>query len=235
MTYTDNLKKFTITLVMLLAAAPLTVQTASADLLEWLDQVNNYGTTPTFVGTGYAALPVSVDIGTLSGDRTYEFIVSGESLNGDSSVLMGNGDGSGGWAIKYEQWQNEGAHGITHSGVADYLFTPSATTYFELETHLAFVVANGVTTLYVNSVDVATAVELGPLTGLVGLGGWLKDDLTTFADEMTGTIIGVATYDYALTQQEICDQEVAYFGVPEPATLSLVGVALLGLLTKRRR
>src|SRR5690606_548635 len=83
------------------------------------------------VGEGAAAaatrfsavtIPVTIDVGALSGDRSFEFIFEADASVGGSSALMGSYTTSGGaQGLKFEQWDNTGVFGVTAFGVMDYV------------------------------------------------------------------------------------------------------------------
>jgi GH25 family lysozyme M1 (1,4-beta-N-acetylmuramidase) len=60
------------------------------------------------------------------------------------------------YALKVEQWSNTDEVGISHSGVADYLFSPAYTVPLNTWTHLAFVANSSTVTLYANGVQKGT-------------------------------------------------------------------------------
>jgi GH25 family lysozyme M1 (1,4-beta-N-acetylmuramidase) len=60
------------------------------------------------------------------------------------------------YALKVEQWSNTDEAGISHSGVADYLFSPAYTLPLNTWTHLAFVATSSTVTLYANGVQKGT-------------------------------------------------------------------------------
>jgi hypothetical protein len=223
---------FVATVALALGIAP-----ARADLMQWQVEANA-GTAPAFLGTNFAT-PTVVNIGSLSGDITYEFIVNG--VDGSrSSALLGDITGQD-QAIKFEQFDDTGLYGVTAYGFADYDF--GVPTDFGADVHLAFVADAGAvtTTLFVNGVATGTPVPFSvSLTGSVGLGGTF-DGITPFFEVFTGTILGFATYDSALSAAEIQTQANAFLApaaVPEPSTLASAGIAGLigcGVAWKRRR
>jgi GH25 family lysozyme M1 (1,4-beta-N-acetylmuramidase) len=60
------------------------------------------------------------------------------------------------YALKVEQWSNTDEVGISHSGVADYLFSPAYTLPLNTWTHVAFVATSTTVTLYANGVAKGT-------------------------------------------------------------------------------
>ncbi|HEV2331344.1 MAG TPA: GH25 family lysozyme [Verrucomicrobiae bacterium] len=60
------------------------------------------------------------------------------------------------YALKVEQWSNTDEVGISHSGVADYLFSPAYTLPLNTWTHLAIVANSSTVTLYANGVQKGT-------------------------------------------------------------------------------
>ncbi len=188
-----------------LAAMPA----AEAGLAEWQAQVAA-GTPAVFTDTNIAA-PTTRNIGALAGDKTYEFIVNASDA-GASSVLIGAAGSATDQSIKFEQWANSGRYGITQYGVADYRFSSPPITINQ-PVHLAFVVdaAAGRTTLLVNGVPRSSVNFVVALQGTVGVG----QASTGGGDPLTGTIVGIATYDSALSQAEARAHANAYFGTTQ--------------------
>ncbi len=210
---------------------------AQAGLTEWVSSVNS-GTPPVFVATNIFT-PSVVDIGAVSGDITYEFVVNGAERAGAGS-LIGSLTGGQHQAIRFEQWHHTGHYGATQYGVADYDFGVNTT--YDTDIVLDFVVnsAAGITTLYVNGVNTGATVPIaltlhGPVAfGNTDLGGgnFLGDD--AFA----GSIYGFADFNSALSADEIKAHSDAFFstGVPEPATWTIgLGLAVIGAIVHRRR
>jgi len=154
------------------------------------------------------------DIGALSGDITYEFVVKSNPDETEASMALigrrGFGDTQAG--IKYEQWNNTGTYGATLFGVVDLDFgVPTAPGEY---TVLAFVSSEdaATTTLYVNGVNEGSVDRAITLSGLVGIGYGAQEgyDTDTF-DNFDGTIFGVAIYDEALADDVIAKHSDSYF------------------------
>lgn len=198
------------------------------------------------VGTGTPAAatqfstisaPVLFDVGALSGDRSFEFIFSANSVaeGSVSSALIGTQSVSGGrQGLKYEQWENTGFFGATAFGVADYTSTVPVQDNTTL--HAVFT-SNGTTTdFYLNGSLAYTFDSLGlALNGLQGLGGASNADGSAFFDVLPGSISGFASYDSALAPAEISSHFAAFTAVPEPGSAALAALAGLALVCRRAR
>ena len=154
------------------------------------------------------------DIGALSGDITYEFVVLSNPDETEASMaLIGRrqfGDTEAG--LKYEQWNNTGTYGATIFGVVDLDYgVPTAPGEY---TVLAFVSSEdaATTTLYVNGVQEGSVASAITLSGLVGIGyGAQGEDGSGSFDNFDGTIFGVAIYDEALSDDKIAKHSDSYF------------------------
>jgi hypothetical protein len=215
--------------VAILAAA---ASPAAAGLIDWQAEVAN-GTPAGYTNVNITA-PIAADIGVYSeatgGGISYEFIVNATN-DGISSALMGRLQagplgGPDQPALKWEQYPNTGRYGITSYSFRDYDSGVSNTP--GVDTHVVFV-NNGVDTLlYVNGSFAAMISGSSPtLSGTVGIGATYTRN-TLVMDRLTGTIIGVAVYDAALSASEIAAHALAY-NVPEPGGFILLLVALSGL------
>lgn len=223
-----------------LVAWALTPSPADAGLVQWLAKVNT-GTPATFSATNVFT-PSIVDIGALSGDITYEFIVNGGDRAAAGS-LIGSLTGGQSQAIRFEQWPNTGHYGATRYYIDDYDFGV-ATTY-DTDVHLAFVVNSGAgtTALFVNGMDTGATVPFAlTLHGPVAFGGTDTGGGFLGDDSFAGTILGFAAYDSALSPDELEAHADAFFSlaaVPEPSTwkmaLSLGIVGLVGHRWQRRK
>ena len=211
---------------------------SQAALADWQNQVTSVGTTPaaTVFSLTSGSSPILTDVGALSGDRSFEFIVNA-GLGGVSSALLGSRGGAGGnQGLKFEQWQDSGVYGLTVFGVVDLYSTTLAT--LGADTHVAFT-SDGTTgtDLYVNGALVHTFAGTPlTLTGLQGLGGIYDSVPGTYFDLLDGNILGFASYNSALSAGEIQAHYLAV--VPEPSTVTLWGLAGAGLLwamIRRRR
>ncbi|MBN1804390.1 MAG: hypothetical protein JW837_03995 [Sedimentisphaerales bacterium] len=154
------------------------------------------------------------DIGVLSGDITYEFVVLSNPDETEASMCLigrrGFGDTQAG--IKYEQWNNTGTYGATIFGVVDLDFgVPTSPGEY---THLVFVSSEttNTTALYVNGALAGSVDSAIVLSGLVGIGYGAQEGYATPSfDNFDGTVLGVAVYDMALTDEQIVAHSEAYF------------------------
>jgi len=211
---------------------------SQAALADWQNQVTSVGATPaaTVFTLTSGTSPVLTDVGALSGDRSFEFIVNA-GLGGASSALLGSRGGvNGNQGLKFEQWQDSGVYGLTVFGVVDFYSTTLAA--LGTDTHVAFT-SDGTTgtDLYINGSLVHTFAGTPlALTGLQGLGGIYDSGPGTYFDLLDGSILGFASYNSALSAAEI---QAHYFAVvPEPSTVTLLGLAgaiLFGWMIRRRR
>ena len=166
---------------------------------------------PAFLATNVA--DGVYDIGALSGDITYEFIVNSNPDEEEVSMcLIGRrnyGDTTAG--IKYEQWNNTGTYGATIFGVVDLDY--GVATNPGVDTHLVFVSSEdaGTTELYVDGALAGSVDKAITLSGIVGIGyGASAVDGSESFDNFDGDILGVAIYDYALSDDDIMANSDAY-------------------------
>ena len=220
-------------LVSLFAAGAL-VTPAFATLSTWQAAVGT-GTAPAatvFTPTNGAA-PAVVNVGTLSGDRSFEFIYNA-GVGGASQALMGSQDPvSGVQGLKADQWNATGFFGMTDFGVADY--TSSAAMIRNADTRVVYS-SNGVDTLlYVNGAQVFTfaGVDL-TMTGLNAIGAASTPGHAAFFDNLAGTVLGFASYDSALSAAEVSAHFNA-FVIPEPTVTGLALLAGMAALRRRRK
>jgi hypothetical protein len=159
----------------------------------------------------------------LAGDWTAEFIVS----VGDGGTSQGL-QGSTTMALKAEQWNNTGTIGYTNFGVIDVnLSVPMPTEI----SHLVFVQTGAGVDLYVNgslAAGDATTAVLG--RQILGAGRRNADD--TIIDPLDGIMDELVIYDRALSADAIAAH---YAAVPEPQSLILGALALLGFISLARR
>jgi hypothetical protein len=206
------------------------VSPATAGLLEWQAEVAS-GTPAGYTNVNITS-PIVAEIGVYSeatgGGISYEFIVNATN-DGISSALMGRfpvTPGAERPALKWEQYPNTGRYGTTHYTVRDYDSGVGNTP--GVDAHVVFVNNAVDTLLYVNGSLAATIAGSSPtLSGTVGIGATYHAN-GNFMDPLTGTIIGVAVYDAALSAGEIAAHAQAY-AVPEPDGLVLLLFAVSGL------
>jgi len=158
----------------------------------------------------------------LSGDASYEFHFKAIK-SGASTAIAGNNA----FALKLDQWNEQGVFGTTVFGVADNVFTPvegkSVASVFDRDVHVVVVndTAAGETRLYVNG------DRVGVLDGNFELAGEAKvmgARINANTDPMgEGSVMHKwATYNSALTDAEIADLAAAVAVEVEPPALSIV-------------
>jgi hypothetical protein len=204
--------------------------TAHADLTQWAGSV--IAGSPTYLATQISPLPTTINIGALSGNITYEFIVNGQIGPSSSGALMADGR----QAIKFDQYPNTGLYGATQYGIADYNF--GVPTAVGTDVVLDFVAnsGTGTTALFVNGANTGMTVPFAlTLNGSVTVGG--APSSPGFIDEFNGQILGLATFDSALSASEIKADANAFAAVPEPGSLPVVmglGASLCAVGSLRR-
>ena len=207
-----------------------------ATLLAWEGEVLK-GTIPvkTLFTTVSNGNPQVIDVGALTGDRSFEFIYNA-GIGGPSQALLGSQDPlSGRQGLKVDQYLNTGMYGMTDFGVADYT---SIVPYILNEDVDIVFTSDGIDTLmYVNGAlaDTYSGVDL-TITGLNGIGGGDNATHTGFFDVLAGDIFGFASYDAVLSPAEVAAHHTAFAAaVPEPTSAGLLVLGTLLAGVRRRR
>lgn len=206
---------------------------SQATLSAWQTEVSNVGTAPatTRFSTVQGGSPIIFNVGTLTGDRSFEFIVNSPS-GGISQALIGTQDPANGrQGLKFDQCCNTGLYGMTNFGVIDY--NSSTPTDFGRDVHIAFTSDGSTTNMYTDGIFRFSYPTGLIMTGNQGLGA--GDNFGTFFDVMAGNILGFASYDSALSAAEVLQHNNAFTAVPEPTGSLLAGLAGFGMLVRRRR
>ena len=177
---------------------------------------------------------VAFDFGAISGDATFEFIVSGDPVGGGQNGFLAVGTSDPANSLRYEQWNDTGQLGFTRGGVADNTFTAvnAATPTAEAHVTYRWTSASGTMDLFINGAptdSIAGAVfdmPTGP--GLLG-------NNAAGTEGMLGTISRVTTFDSALLDSEIAAHSAAWTSaIPEPSSAILTGMAAFALIRRRR-
>jgi hypothetical protein len=167
--------------------------------------------------TESVSVPTIVDFGDLSGDASYEFYFKAIK-SGASTAIAGNDA----FALKLDQWNEQGVFGTTVFGVADNVFTPvegkSVASVFDRDVHVVVVndTAAGETRLYVDGDHV------GVLSGNFELAGEAKvmgARINANTDPMgEGSVMHKwATYNVPLTDAQIAELAAAAGGGDAPS------------------
>ena len=159
---------------------------------------------------GPVSEPTVVNFGVLSGSATYEFVFTAVR-DGASTAIAGDDA----FAVKLDQWNQQGVFGTTQFGVADNLFTAvagqSVASVFDRKVHVVVAsnVDAGESSLYVDGTLVGTWAGTVPLTGDVKVMG---ARLTQATDHMGAgsTMEHWATYSGNLSDDQIAGLASAF-------------------------
>ena len=155
------------------------------------------------VAEGSASEPTVVDFGALEGDASYVFYFTAIK-DGASTAIAGDNA----FAIKLDQWNQQGLFGTTQFGVADNLFSAvdgqSVSSVFDVPVHVVIVSdsAAGESSLYINGVLSGTWAGSVPLSGQVKVMGARLEQAT---DHMGAgsNMHAWATYSGKLSASEV--------------------------------
>jgi hypothetical protein len=155
------------------------------------------------VAEGSASEPTVVDFGALEGDASYVFYFTA-IRDGASTAIAGDNA----FAIKLDQWNQQGLFGTTQFGVADNLFSAvdgqSVGSVFDIPVHVVIVSdsAAGESSLYINGVLSGTWAGSVPLSGQVKVMGARLEQAT---DHMGAgsNMHAWATYSGKLSASEV--------------------------------
>lgn len=165
--------------------------------------------------------PTVVDFGALDGDASYEFYFTAVK-DGASTAIAGNNS----FAIKLDQWNEQGLFGTTAFGVADNLFTAvegqSVASVFDRPVHVVVVndTGAGESRLYVDGTQVGTWMGNFVLPGDTKVMGARLEQATDHMGEGS-EMHSWATYDGALTGDEIAS---LYAGLASPGDAPTVSI-----------
>jgi hypothetical protein len=178
------------------------------------------------VAEGSATEPGVVDFGSLDGDASYMFYFTAIKAGASTAIA-----GDNAFAIKLDQWNEQGLFGTTQFGVADNLFSAvdghSVASVFDTPVHVVIVSdsAAGESHLYINGVLSGNWAGSIPLSGQVKVMGARLEQAT---DHMGGGSVmhAWATYAGQLTAAEVAS---LYESRPEVVqTGAISSVALSG-------
>ena len=179
--------------------------------------------------SGALTEPTVVDFGALEGDTSYSFYFT--AVKGGASTAVAGNDA---FAVKLDQWNEQGVFGTTEFGVADNLFTAvegqSAASVFDRPVHVVIVSDTGAgeSRLYVDGVHVANWAGNFVFSGDTKVMGARLEQVTDhFGDG--SVMFSWATYQGKLTADEVSTIFAELPDVtPKPAILSLDGVPAEG-------
>ena len=108
------------------------------------------------------------------------------------------------YALKLEQYNTTREVGISHSGVADYLFSPAYTVPLNKWTYLAFVATSSTVTLYVNGVQEGTVTASNFQLPRAYIGAdWFTTVAGIYTDFPMASFDDLQIYNRALAGSEI--------------------------------
>ena len=186
---------------------------ANAETRDPVDPVDPVDPTGPEVPDGALDEPTLVDLGDASLDSSLEFSFNAIKA-GASTAIAGNDS----WALKLDQWNEQGVFGMTEFGVMDYVFEPEGpgdtSSIFEEDVHVVFVndVSNGETRLYVNGLYAGYIEANFMLSGETAL---MAARLNLGTDPMAP---GSLMYSWKLHPSVLSESEIAALASPKTTT-----------------
>ncbi|NBQ24092.1 MAG: hypothetical protein EBU26_07465 [Verrucomicrobia bacterium] len=186
------------------------------------------------VAEGSASEPSVVDFGSLEGSASYAFYFTAIKAGASTAIA-----GDDAFAIKLDQWNEQGLFGTTQFGVADNLFSAvngqNVASVFDAPVHVVLVsdAGAGSTDLYINGVLSGNWGGSIPLSGQVKVMGARLEQATDHMGEGSA-MHAWATYTGKLTASEVQDLYNNRPAIAEPpveptvAIISLDGVPASG-------
>lgn len=173
----------------------------------------------------------TIDLSSINGDATYEFVVEAEDLGQiNLSLLSGNGR-----LLRFEQWNNRGLIGATQTGLADWVFTAepgkSVASPYGPKRHIVFVVDTTAseTRVYLDGIHIGTLAQvlnLNSASAVLGASNMRSDD--------SPGIHLFAAYNNVMSETEIFTHAAAAINlapVVENASFALSEMASVGAIT----
>lgn len=200
--------------------ALFTSRSVQATVDAWKNYISTLSPAPAFMKLEPVAgsAPQLIDLGVLTEDRAFEFIVN-SGPNGGSQALLGSGLAENGLqGVKFEQWYETNLYGLTDYGVTDFSSTAPIDTGRDV--HLVYSSDGIETKLYVDGVFRYTFPIPLRLTGSAGLGA-AYGAAGTFGDPMDGAILGFVAYDTALSDADVLTHYQKFHTVIPPTDILL--------------
>ena len=184
----------------------------------------------TFDGSNIEAF----DFGAISGDATFEFIMSGDPVAGGNNGYIGRADANAGNSLRYEQWADTGQLGFTRGGVADNTFSaPNAASPTD-DTHVTYRWTEATSTMDLFINGAATDSIAGAVFEMPTGPGHLGNVRDGGNEGMIGTIHRITTYDILVddaTIQQHANAFVTGVGASEFKVNSIDFNQVSGLIT----
>ena len=157
------------------------------------------------------------DFGAISGDATFEFILSGDPVAGGNNGYIGRADSNAGNSLRYEQWADTGALGFTRAGVADNFFSdPDAASPTD-DTHVTYRWTQATSTMDLFINGAATDSIAGATFEMPTGPGHLGNVSDGGGEGMIGTIHRITTYDILLNEATIQQHANAWLATGDPS------------------
>ena len=172
------------------------------------------------------------DFGAIAGDATFEFIISGDPVDGGQNGYIGRAEANPANSLRYEQWADTGQLGFTRGGVADNAFSAPNAASPSVDTHVTYrwTQATGTMDLFINGA--ATDSIAGATFDMPTGPGHLGNVSAGGNEGMIGTIHRITTYDSSVDDATIQQHANAWLatvdlsiGVPANVDLELNGPA----------